>query len=274
MEVPSPSGILRVIKRAAISQSEIAPVDQIRAHVWISALPDRFIFRMVYYEDCALFFRDGEIRSKNAQPQQVCHQTSYAQIVSRRGERGILTPGGHVINDHVAFYFSPITSMAYTIHRGNVPLVSPGGEHLGQASMNDRVFFVANVQRLRNSGLTYCFSDIACNSMAPMPKFESDLDRLEQNVAWDVFDEDPRRATISEIGYPGVKNVFMNKDDPERYQNRSQKRMAEFLVKDAIPLSMFDCIIAKTDSIKSEVRRMMKDTDVDLPVYSKPGCYF
>ena len=237
-------------------------------------LPDRFIFRMVYYEDCAVFFRDGAIRSKNAQPQQPCHQTSYAQIVSRRGERGMLTPAGHVINDHVAFYFSPITSMAYTIHKGNVPLVSPSGRRLGQASMNDRVFFVANVKRFKDAGLEVWFSDIACNSMAPMPKFESDLNKLEQHVAWDLFDEDPKRAAIPEIGYNGVKNVFMNMDDPERYQNRSQKRMAEFLVKDAMPLSMFDCIITKSDSIKSEVRGMMKDTGVNLPVYSKPGCYF
>jgi ssDNA thymidine ADP-ribosyltransferase, DarT len=229
---------------------------------------------MVYYEDCALFFKDGEIRAKNANQIQLCHQTSYPEIVSRRGEQGILTPSGRVINDHVAFYFSPITGMAYTIHCGNVPLVDPGGKTLRQASMDDRVFFVANTEKLRNSGLTYWFSDIACNARAPLPKFENDLDKLESHIAWDLFDEAPIKGRVPEIGYTGVTKYFGNCDTPERYQNRKQRRMAEFLVQDAIPLSMFDCIITKSDWIREEVRRMMKGTGVTIDVHSKPGCYF
>ena len=240
----------------------------------IIALPERFIFRMVYYEDCALFFRDGELRAKNSPQNQKCHQTSHAEIVNRRGEQGILTPSGRVINDHVAFYFSPITGMAYSIHRGNVPLVDPKGTVLRQATMDDRVFFVANSNRFRDAGLTFWFSDIACNARAPLPKFDNNLDNLETHIAWDLFDELPIIAAVPEIGYSGVTRYFRNFDSPERYQSRSQKRMAEFLVQDAIPLSMFDCIITKSDWIREEIRRMMKGTGVDLPVHSKPGCYF
>lgn len=237
-------------------------------------MPDRFIFRMVYYEDCSLFFRDGELRSKNAEQAQMCHQTSHAGIVSRRGERGILTPSGDVINDHIAFYFSPITGMAFSIHSGRVPLVDPAGRHLGVATMDNRVFFVANAEKFRDAGLSFWFSNIACNALAPIPTFDNDLDNLEQHVAWDLFDDGSTVGRISEIDYQGVTQWFHNRDTPERYQNRSQKRMAEFLVKDAIPLTMFDCIVTKSDWIKTEVRRMMKGTGVNLPVYSKPGCYF
>jgi hypothetical protein len=229
---------------------------------------------MVYYEDCALFFADGELRCKNSNQAQLCHQTSHAGIVSRRGERGILTPSGAVVNDHVAFYFSPMTGMAFSIHRRNVPLVDPTGRDLGPATMDNRVFFVANVEKFRNANLTFWFSDIACNSLAPMPAFDNDLDNLEQHVAWDLFDDGSTVGRIAEIGYPGVTQWFHNKDTPVRYQNRSQKRMAEFLVQDAIPLSMFDCIVTKSDWIKTEVRRMMQGTGINLPVYSKPGCYF
>jgi hypothetical protein len=50
--------------------------------------------------------------------------------------------------------------------------------------------------------------------------------------------------------------------------------MAEFLVKDAVPLSMFDCIVTRSALIKSAVESMMEATDIDLPVYAKPGCYY
>lgn len=236
-------------------------------------MPNRFIFRMVYYEDCALFFQDGEIRAKNSKQSQSCHQTSYSQIVSRRGDGGLCVPSGEVINDHVAFYFSPITAMSFTIYQGNVPFTTPAGIHKGNATMDNRVFFVANVENFRDIDLTYWFSDIACNSRAPMPQFSNDLEALETHVAWDLFDDGATVAAISEIGYAGVTKWFHNKDTPERYQNRKQKRMAEFLVKGAVPLTMFDCIVAKDDLIKGEVRRMMQNTGVDLKVYSKPGCY-
>lgn len=233
----------------------------------------RFIFRMTYYQDCARFFDDGELRSKHHHVGQPCHQTSYPDIVSRRGTQ-LATPCGRAINDHVAFYFSPMTAMAYTIHMGNVPLVSPDGVVLGKATMDDRVFFVANVEKIAKAGLPIWFSDIACNSLSPPPKYESDLAKIETHVDWSMFDDGYYTAQISEIGYSGVTRFFHDRDDPQRYANRSRKRMAEFLVRDAMPLSMFDCIITKTDWIKAQVESMMVGKGVALPVHVKTGCYF
>ncbi|MEP7457514.1 DarT ssDNA thymidine ADP-ribosyltransferase family protein [Phyllobacterium sp. SB3] len=233
----------------------------------------RFIFRMTYYLDCARFFLDGELRSKNHAGEQPCHQTSYPGIVSRRGTQ-ITTPCGRPINDHVAFYFSPLTAMAFTIHKGNVPLVAPDGQPLGTATMDDRVFFVCNIERFTTAPMPIWFSDIACNSLAPPPVFGSDVTKIEQHLEWSLFDDGAYSAHIPEIGYQGVTRYFADRDDPPRYANRSRKRMAEFLVRDAIPLTMFDCIIVKNDWIKSEVERMMAPTEISLPVYVKSGCYF
>lgn len=233
----------------------------------------RYIFRMTHYLDCATFFADGELRSKNHGLGQPCHRTSYESIVNRRGT-DFKTPCGRPVNDHVAFYFSPLTSMAFTIAKGNVPLIGPAGAHLGMATMDDRVFFVANVEKFANAGLSYWFSDIACNSLSPPPNFDDDVGKIEGHVDWSLFDEFPMAASIAEIGYKGVTKYFADRDDPPRWANRSRKRMAEFLVRDAIPLSMFDCIITKTDWIKAQVESMMKRAGVALPVYTKSGCYF
>jgi len=140
--------------------------------------------------------------------------------------------------------------------------------------MDDRIFFVANAEKFRNAGHEFWFSNVACNSQAPCPQFSSNLDEMENHIAWDLFDEAPIAGRINEIGYTGCTTWQHNRDKPTRYQNRRQKRMAEFLVRDAVPLSMFDCIVTKSDVIKTAVKRMMRDTDINLPIYSKPGCYY
>ena len=107
-----------------------------------------------------------------------------------------------------------------------------------------------------------------------MPKLETDLSRLENHVHWDVFDEVPLAAKIPEVGYGGVCKYFMNAATPPARQTRSQKRMAEFLVRDAVPLGLIDCIIAKTDQVADMLRQMMHASAWNIPIHVKRGCYF
>lgn len=237
-------------------------------------MPDRFIFRQVYYGDLPTFLADGEIRAKNHQVAQQCHQTSYQEIVDRRGTSEFQMPCGGVVNDYVPFYFSPLTSFAYTIHRGNVPLRSPIGANLGMARDDDRIFLVCNTEAFRGTGLEICFSDFPLNSRAPVPTLENDLDKVETHVHWDVFDENPIAGRIPEIGYGGVCKYFQNQATPATRQLRSQKRMAEFLVRTAVPLDVVACIVAKSPAMKDKLQLMMDASDWDIPINVKPGCYF
>jgi len=237
-------------------------------------LPNRFIFRQVYFNDLPTFLREGEIRAKNKLPLQACHQTSYQDIVDRRGTQQFPMPNGGVVNDYVPFYFSPVTSFTFTIYKQNVPLVSPNGVNLGQACEDDRIFFVARPESFRTAGLPFCFSNYALNSNAPIPTLKTDLDLLESHVHWDVFDETPKKAEIPEIGYSGVCCYFNNMASPAYRKTRSAKRMAEFLVEDAVPLEKIDCIIAKSGTMRDTLMVMMDASDWDIPIYTNSGCYF
>ncbi len=237
-------------------------------------LPERFIFRQVYCDDVPLFLSHGELRAKNHSGGQLCHQTSYEAIVNRRGERQFLMPCGGVVNDYVPFYFSPITSFTFTIFKGNVPLKSPTGTYLRKACEDDRVFFIAKVRNFNQSGLQYCFSDSALNTVAPMPALEVDLDKLDGHVHWALFDEAPLVAMVPEIGYEGVCKFFASQAAPATRQTRSPKRMAEFLVKDTVPLQFISCIVAKSGAVASKVRAMMSASKWDIPIYVNAGCYF
>jgi hypothetical protein len=237
-------------------------------------MPNRFIFRQVYYGDLSTFLDDGEIRAKNHISVQLCHQTSYQQIVDRRGTKAFSMPCGGVVNDYVPFYFSPLTSFTYTIHKGNVPLRSPSGADLGIAKPEDRIFIVCGVEGFRGSDLKYCFSNFPLNSEVPPPILNDNLDDLEKHVFWDVFDEFPYGANIPEIGYNGVCRYFQNAESPPPRQLRSQKRMAEFLVQGAVPLGLVTCVVANNIAMRDRLQQVMDASRWNIPIYVKSGCYF
>lgn len=237
-------------------------------------MPDRFVFRQVYLDDIPLFLADGEIRAKNHESPQRCHQTSYQEIVDRRGSDEFKMPCGGVVNDYVPFYFSPITAFTYTIHCGNVQLRTHDGTVLRTAEQESRAFFVAKATRIFDSGLDIYFSNVALNSMALDIELDSDPKRLESVVNWSVFDESPRTAFVPEVGYEGVCSWFHSRDTPVRHQNRSKERMAEFLVRRAVPLDVFECVVVHNTTAAGQVEAMIARSGAHLPVIVKRGCYF
>jgi len=239
----------------------------------IGALKERFIFRQVDYRDLPTFLHDGEIRAKNHHTPQLCHQTSYQEIVERRNTSAFQMPCGGVVNDYVPFYFSPLTSFTYTIHQGNVRVVSPQGIFLGQSCSEDRVFLVCKTSRVSQEALQFCYSNAALNSGEGLVELNEDFAELENHVNWDVFDDPPMRGHIPEIGFHGVCQYFMNSTNV-RYQNRSKERMAEFLVRGSQPLEMIECIVTKDPVKGAIIQSQLDDYQITIPVFVNSGCYF
>ncbi|WP_353228999.1 DarT ssDNA thymidine ADP-ribosyltransferase family protein, partial [Novosphingobium sp.] len=64
---------------------------------------------------------------------------------------------------------------------------------------------------------------------------------------------------------------------PKSYTTRwdtIRQRMTEFLVKDAVPLDMVTCVIAKTPAMEQNLREQMASSNWNIPILVKPGCYF
>lgn len=237
-------------------------------------MPDRFIFRQVYYPDIDLFAADGELRAKNHPHRQECHQTSYPELVERRGTAEFAMPGDTVVNDYVPFYFSPRTAFTYTIYCGNVRLKTFDGGCLGVATQDKRAFFVARADKALDLPTATFFSNVALNSHASDIELESDPGKLETVVNWPLFDEEPLVAAIPEIGYSGVCAYFHDRATPVEHQNRKKERMAEFLVRDAVPLSIFECVVVSNSNAATAVGAMLDAHDVELPVLVNRGCYY
>lgn len=236
-------------------------------------MPERFVFRQVDYRDVPIFLADGEIRSKNHPNQQACHQTSYQNLVQRRGIEDFQLPFGGVVNDCVAFYFSPLTSFTCSIHRGGVQVIPPNGGEPTISRLEDRVFFVAKAFDLYRAGLLCCFSNYALNSTVPQPTVINDPNLLETHINWAMFDDYPMAGGIPEIGYSGACQYFHSKDTPERYQLRKPIRMAEFLARTAVPINLFACIVTPTEQLRILIQQQILASDYRLPVLCKPGCF-
>jgi len=219
------------------------------------------------------FLADGAVWAKNHDPMQPCFQTSYAGIVERRGTEEFQTPCDSVVNDFVPFYFSPITAMAYAIHVGNVSLRDVNGEEIRTATSEDIVFLVSITDHFENADLPFYFTNVACNNRVEIPRFENDLAKIGTHIDWSLFDEAPYKAMIPEIGYNGVCQYFHSRDVGV-HGNRSAQRMAEFMVRDELPLRYIDCIITKTAAIKAIVEQQIQASHWDIPVHAKQDCYF
>jgi hypothetical protein len=204
---------------------------------------------------------------------QRCYQTSYASIVARRGSSEFETPCGLVVSDFVPFYFSPITAMASAIDAGKVSLRNPNGEVIDTAVSENIVFLVSNTKYFENTKHPIYFTNVACNSKAEIPDFERELSKIDTHINWSLFDESPYKAKIPEIGYGGVCRYFFDRDDGV-HGNRSAHRMAEFMVKDEVPLDYIECIVVGSEKIKAIIEKQIDVSHWDIPVLKKPDCYF
>lgn len=233
---------------------------------------------MTHYKNLEIYLASGQLFAKNSPNVQVGYRISIETIDSKRGTAQFTTPCGSNVNDFVPFYFSPSTKMAYSIHMRNVPLRNPDGASLGQVSMDDVAQLIVGPEALFRSGRQCWFTDIACNSGIP-PTYCCDPDQLSSHLEWQLFDEfgpqeRDRMASVPEIGYDGVCKWQQDKDEPARYQMRSKKRMAEFMVKDHLQMNEVSCIVLKKQTHLAEVQAWVNASHTQIPVYVKPGCFF
>ena len=93
----------------------------------------------------------------------------------------------------------------------------------------------------------------------------TDLTRLDA-VAWDLLTEEPR--------LDGYCKWWHNRRAVERHADRMERRQAEFLVKDRVPLARFVRIGVMDQNRAADVRAILAAAGVSLPVEVKTDWYF
>lgn len=199
----------------------------------------------------------GSLLAKNAGAtaginyQNIAHQGAQ----NARARRNVPNPPGGLVHDFVPFYFAPRSPMLFAIHGGRV-----AGCDLKQS---DIVHLETTVEKLTDSGAEFVFYD--CNATLAWSSAYTTLDKLDR-IAWDLLTEDQ--------ALDGFCKYWQSRPGHDRYSDRMERRQAEFLVKTHVPLAHISKIGVIDAAKRTQVRAILEQAGVHLPVEVKPDWYF
>jgi hypothetical protein len=171
----------------------------------------------------------------------------------RRSQPVTCAPRG-VVADYVPFYLAARSPMMYVLYRGRVPTFT--GDH------HDLVYLVGHVDRVAAGDVACVLSDR--NAAKALAAFSNDV-----SVLGDLTTPNP---TSSFVDWPLMQATMWNNtpDDGERME----RRMAEFLVHDRVPLGLLDKVAVQSASHQARVERAFAAAACDLRVVVQPSWYY
>lgn len=199
----------------------------------------------------------GALLSKNAGAaaginyQNIAHQGAQGA----RAGRAVPNPPGGLVHDFVPFYFAPRSPMLCAINGGRVANC--------QWRQGDIVHLEATVDRVTDGNTPFVFYDR--NATLAFAQAFTDLENLNA-IAWDLLTEQP--------ALDGFCKYWQSTLKVERYADRMERRQAEFLAKDRVPLARFVRIGVMDENRAANVRAILATAGVDLQVEVKTDWYF
>lgn len=199
----------------------------------------------------------GALLSKNAGAAAGIAYTNIAHGGAQgvRAAKPLPNPPGGAVHDYVPFYFAPRSPMLSAVHAGKV-----AGCNVPQEEV---VHLETTVERVVSQGAPFVFYDR--NATLAYSKPYTNLAQLDA-VAWGLLTEPPR--------LDGFCKYFQNRHQEERYVDRMERRMAEFLVHDRVPLARFIRIGVCTPAKAAQVQGILDAAGVPLQAEVKTDWYF
>jgi hypothetical protein len=126
----------------------------------------------------------------------------------------------------------------------------------------DLVYLVSEVERIVEARLPFVISDR--NAAVGLVDFSNDV-----RVLGDLATAPPRSEFVD---WP-VMNETWWYDTPE-YPDRMERRMAEFLVHDRVPLDLLLGVAVDSDAQKPRIERLFVDAGRTTEVVARPDWYY
>ena len=187
----------------------------------------------------------GAIRAQALAGDETVTDIAEPGIKAKRSRKAVPCAPGSFVGDYVPFYFAPRSPMLYSISRGNVTGVDPD-----QAPI---VYLVTSSERVAGAGLPFAFSD--GNAATAITEFASNLALLATMVDWPLIEERYWHNTTED-------------------GDRVRRRMAEFLVLDALSLALVEEVAVFDVRIEARVREILHEAGVEVPVAVRRDWYF
>ena len=216
------------------------------------------LFHITAIDNLPAIFQQGALLCK--QQSQVAginyHNIAHAGAQGVRSAKAVIDPPGGSIHDYVPFYFAPRSPMLMAIHGGKVAGCS--------YRQDDIVHFELLVRAVVQHTRDFVFFDR--NATKVYSQAYTDPHQLKDVIDWGLLTEPPQ--------LDGFCKYFSDKPEPAKYTDRLEKRQAEFLVKHQVPLAWFTRLGVINDSKAEQVRALISQFGLNLPVAVMPDWYF
>lgn len=185
------------------------------------------------------------------------HNIAHGGAQGARSIKSVNNPPGGLIHEFVPFYFAPRSPMLSAIHHGRV--------HNCQYDQTGIIYFETTIElALENDLQDFVFYDR--NATLDYSQCFTDLRMLSSSVDWATMTESPR--------LDGFCKYFMNSHANPRYVDRVEKRQAEFLIKEKVPLTLMTRIGVLNQARAQEVNAILARNGVNLAVEVMTDWYF
>ena len=202
-------------------------------------------------------FANGALLSKNSVAangigyENIAHQGAQGA----RAAKLVPNPPSGNVHDFIPFYFAPRSPMLFAINGGRVQ-----GCNLRQA---DIVHIETTIDLALAHGQPYVFYDR--NATLAYSNPYTDIANLNV-ISWDLITEQPQ--------LDGYCKFWQSNASNQRYVDRMEKRMAEFLVKSHVPLTAVTRIGVINNAKQQEVNQILAEYNLTIPTVVMPDWYF
>lgn len=162
-------------------------------------------------------------------------------LIDYRKDLDACNPPGGKLAEFIPFYLGPRSPMLYQI--------ATGYEDIDKQSQADIIYLISSYDQIIKHSLHYFFTDVNARvSTANYYTSKNDLDKLD----WDT-----------------IYSNYWKSDDTDL--SRKQKKQAEFLIKDHVPISCIDYIGVYNEEAKQKVLLLLQQQNLNIEIKVSPA---
>jgi hypothetical protein len=161
-------------------------------------------------------------------------------LIGYREQLEATNPPGGKLQDYIPFYLGPRSPMLYQIAKGDGMVTKFPQEEI--------IYLISSFQEIKTHNLSYFFTDGHARSNTSN-KYNSEDD-------------------FSKIDEDGVYATYWKSDETDL--TRQQKKQAEFLIKDHVPISCINYIGTFSEQAKEKVLLLLEQQNLNIEIKVSP----
>jgi hypothetical protein len=202
--------------------------------------PKIWLYRITHLNNLKHILQYGFVTSQspNANPHFV--EIGDNTLIKYRKDLDAPDPPGGKLSDYIPFYLGPRSPMLYQI--------ATGFEGIRQFHQENIIYLITSLDSIKAHDLTYFFTDGHARSLTSS-KYTDDKD-------FELLD------------WKTIYDTFWKNDDTDL--RRKEKKQAELLIKDHLPLSCVEHICVFNEAAKQNVLNLLQIANIEIQVRVSP----